>query len=123
MHARENALAGKFCKELGMRACLDQLDQALPADAVLLEQRACDEAEQSCKAPVPDLKRRDLLGEAIEQPGVIDERERDDGRETVGRGKRRRSAARLRSRSRTSPSTSIPISDVSANIRFLMSRR
>src|SRR5262249_53617672 len=71
---RECALAYERLEQLGVGACLDYVRQALAGDTVIVENDAGDGGEQSGKVLIPDLERCDLLGEGVEQPGVIHKR-------------------------------------------------
>ena len=88
---------------------------------------ACgEEAEKLGELPLPDVEMRHLLGEMIEQRGMMGEREDDGDGEAMGRGKRpRRRSCRegVGGDAFAGAPLRLPMSRHSANSLDLMSRR
>ncbi len=83
-----------------MTARAEPLGKMLARHPRVFEDGAGDGLKQARERLVPELERRDLFGEAIEQPGMIDQGQGDDGGEAVRRGGRRRPASRRGARRR-----------------------
>ena len=76
--ALEGARPVERVEKLGVAAAAHELGEALPRDAMVVEDRLGEEAEKLGELLLPDVEMRHLFGEMIEQRRMMGERQ-DDG--------------------------------------------